>query len=230
MKKMKTERLLLAMGAALLLSACDGKKGGEPPAVAEEAPAVAEEAPSAREDERAAAPPEEESAPPQEEKPPAAPREPAPPEDKRPADTEEAKADEYTRSVGGVSVSKDDFEKDKREILRIIGELAAVMRDRDYESWLSYLDPESAAYWQKPANLKQAQNRLPIKGLTLRNLQDYFKYVFIPSRQERSISEIRYESSSSVKAVQVEDGEDIVFYYFVKSGGAWRLRLPPIEK
>ena len=139
-------------------------------------------------------------------------------------------SDEYKRSVGQVAVSKDDFEKDKKEILRIIDELSGVMKDKNYKSWLTYVDSESLDYWQRPANLKKAQNRLPVKGLALRNLEDYFKYVFIPARKDRTISEIRYESNTYVKAVQVEDGEDIVYYYFNKINGKWMLHLPPINK
>ena len=159
------------------------------------------------------------------------PPEPAKPaKEPEPVKAEKAKADEYERSVGGVSVSKDDFEKDKKEILRIIDELDSIMKEKDYKSWLTYIDSESIDYWQKPVNLKKAQKRLPVKGLAIRNLQDYFKFVFIPSRQGRTITEIRYESNTYVKAVQVEDEEDIVFYYFNKIKGKWMLHLPPIEK
>lgn len=139
-------------------------------------------------------------------------------------------ADEYSRSVGAVDVSKDDFEKDKKAILQIIDELSVVMKNRNYKAWLSYIDAESIEYWQKPANLKKAQNRLPVKGLSIRNLEDYFKFVFIPARTGRVISEIRYDSNTYVKAVQVEEGEDIVYYFFNKINGKWMLHLPPLAK
>lgn len=144
--------------------------------------------------------------------------------------------DEYQKSVGNLTVSKDTFEADKAEIIRTINSLKTIMSDFDYQSWLLYVDNESKAYWSKPANLKKAQNKLPVKGLQLKNLQDYFKYVFVPSRAGRDITTIRYESENYVKAVQItstetqdSDEKYTVFYYFNKIDGHWQLHLPEIE-
>ena len=244
MKKLKIGQLLLLSCAFLSFSACNEKKTAEPP-VAEEEEVIEEvviEEPVVKEEPKPEPqkPAEPKPAEPKKEEPPKEPEKVAevpkpkeeekPPVEEKPQPQAPVPTDEYTRSVGDISVSKDDFEKDKKEILRIIDELAVIMKERDYKSWLTYIDSESTDYWQKPANLKKAQKRLPVKGLTIRNLQDYFKYVFIPSRQERTITEIRYESSTYVKAVQVEESEDIVFYYFNKINGKWMLHLPPIEK
>lgn len=144
--------------------------------------------------------------------------------------------DEYTKSVGNLTVSKDTFEADKAEIMSIIEKLNTIMKDVDYQSWLLYVDDESKTYWSKPANLKKAQSKLPIKGLQLRNLQDYFKYVFIGARVGRSVSTLRYVSDSYVKAVQINQNETeiqeekyTVYYYFNKIDGHWELHLPEIE-
>ena len=138
--------------------------------------------------------------------------------------------DEYSRSVGDVGVSRDTFEDDKTKILRIIEELAGVMKDMDYKRWLTYVDNESVQYWQQSSNLKKAQNRLPVKGLKLNTLQDYFKYVFVPARNGRTVTEIRYISDTYTKAIQVREAQDdVVYYYFNKINGFWLVHLPPIE-
>lgn len=144
--------------------------------------------------------------------------------------------DEYAQSVGSLTVSKDTFEADKAEILSIIDKLSTIMHDFDYDSWLLYVDSQSKAYWSKPANLKKAQSKLPIKGLKLNTLQDYFKYVFVPARAGRSVSTLRYESDTYVKAVQINQPEQngnpesyTVYYYFNKIDGHWELHLPEIE-
>lgn len=143
---------------------------------------------------------------------------------------------EYEKSVGSLTVSQDTFEADKAEILRNIEELKTIMRDFDYKSWLFHVDEESRIYWSKNSNLKKAQSKLPIKGLQLRTLQDYFKYVFVPSRAGRDVTTLRYESENYVKAVQVTDSETddsaekyTVYYYFNKINGHWQLHLPEIE-
>ncbi len=137
--------------------------------------------------------------------------------------------DEYSRSVGAVSVSRDTFAEDKARILKIIEDLSKVMRDMDYKSWLTYVDAESINYYSQSSNLKKAQSRLPVKGLKLNNLQDYFKYVFVPARRDRTVTEIRYISDKYIKAIQVQENQDIVYYYFNKINGYWMVHIPPIE-
>lgn len=134
--------------------------------------------------------------------------------------------DEYERSVGDLHISKDTFEADKREIMRAIAELAVIMKDKDFKSWLKYIDEESKAYWSKPATLRKAQNKMPVKGIQLKSLEDFFKYVFVPARQNRTISEIRYISETHVKAVDVQDDLDLIFYYFKKINGKWLVNIP----
>lgn len=163
------------------------------------------------------------------EPPPAAEKTPEPPvQDVVPEPTVEKTDDEYSRSVGNINVSRDEFVDDKEHILKIISELATVMKNTDYQAWLTYVDSESIKYWQKPENLKKAQSRLPVKGLKLNNLQDYFKYVFIPARAGRTVSEIRYISDTYIKAIQVQEEQDIVYYYFNKIDGKWMVHLPPL--
>ena len=144
--------------------------------------------------------------------------------------------DEYSRAVGNLSVSKDTFEADKAAIMELIDTLSTIMKDMDYQSWLLYVDKESKIYWSKSANLKKAQSKLPVKGLKLKDLQDYFKYVFVPARMGRTVTEIRYESDTYVKAVQITNPSDspeeekyTVYYYFVKTNGHWELNLPQID-
>ena len=140
-----------------------------------------------------------------------------------------SKNDEYERSKGDLDISKDTFEEDKREILHIIRELDAVMSEQNYNAWVSYVDSDSVEYWSKKSNLQKASQRLPVKGLRLNSLNDYFKYVFIPSRKGRNVDEIRYETEAQVKAVQVEDEIDTVYYNFIKHDGKWRVHLPELS-
>ena len=149
-----------------------------------------------------------------------------------PAEEEEAdeEADEYARSIGDVGVSKDTFKEDKEKILRIIDELSVIMKDKDYKAWLPYIDSESKSYWSKTGNLKKAQNRMPIKGIQLKTLQDYFKFIFVPARQQSQITEIRYESDTYIKAVEVQPTQELIYYFFKKTNGNWLVHIPPIEE
>lgn len=138
--------------------------------------------------------------------------------------------EEYLRSTQALSaeelVTKDEFAEDKAEILRIIKELQKVMEKEDVTEWLSYVDTASKNFYSNPANIRKVQKKLPNKAIVLNGIGDYFKYVFIPSRKNREITEIRYISKTNTKAVQVNDDHSITRYYqFIKVNGKWYVQL-----
>ena len=142
---------------------------------------------------------------------------------------DEAEA-EYLRSTQALSaeelVTKDEFAEDKAEILRIIKELQKIMEKKDTEAWLKYVDKDSKNFYSNPKNIKEVQRKLPNKATVLNGIGDYFKYVFIPSRKNREITEIRYISKTNVKAVQVHDDGSVTRYYqFIKVNGKWYVQL-----
>lgn len=137
---------------------------------------------------------------------------------------------EFERSTSAVSVSKETFVEDKTIILNIIGDLDQIMQDQNYDGWLNYLDTSSINYWSQRTNLQKAANRLPVKGIRLTTLEDYFRYVFISSRAGKRVDEIRYDTNNSVKAVQVSDDIDVVYYNFLKMDGIWKLHLPTLSE
>ena len=142
--------------------------------------------------------------------------------------------EEYNKAISEMSpsssVSKDTFEADRKDILSLIESLDAVMARKDFNRWKTFVEPSSLAYWQNPRNLAKASSRLPVKGITIRTLEDYFNYVFIPSRKGRVVDQIRYINSESVKAIQVtKENSVIVYYNFIKTGGRWLIHLPEIE-
>ncbi len=145
---------------------------------------------------------------------------------------EELSDDEYMRSIAALddskSVSKKEFEDDKHRILEIISDLAIIMETKDTLSWLNYIDEPSKEYYKNPVNLRKAQRKLPNKLLELKTIQDYFYYVFIPARKNSHIDEIRYVSKTHVKAVQVREDSDAIYYEFKKENGKWLIYLPPV--
>lgn len=141
---------------------------------------------------------------------------------------EQPKQDEYARSVSELKnevITQDVFENDKKTILHIIDDLSEIMVKKDYRKWIQYISPQSLDYWQNSSNLEAVSARLPIKGISLKNLEDYFRLVFIPSRLNVTVDEIRYISSTSVKVVQVRGDQDIICYYFEKIKNEWMLIL-----
>ena len=142
--------------------------------------------------------------------------------------------EEYLRSTNDLSIDDSvtlkEFEEDKAAILKVIEELSVIMETKNANEWLKYLEPNSINYYSTPANLIKVQKKLPNKTIHLRNIGDYFNYVFIPSRQRSKVDEIRYISKTNIKAVQVKDDKSIVvYYYFTKVDGKWLVHLPPLS-
>ena len=147
------------------------------------------------------------------------------PEEKQPIDPVKSEYERSVKQMQGTVVSLDEFQRTKKDILQVITELNKIIKNKDYESWLAYLSPDSKEYWSNPVNLANVATRLPVKGVKIRNLKDYFNYVFIPARQNSSVEEIRYFSKNMVKAVQPMEKEDLIFYTFENHGGNWLLVL-----
>lgn len=146
---------------------------------------------------------------------------------KSPAKTEaELEYERATKDLAGEVVSMETYENDKKVILAKINELNVIMKDKNYKSWLNYIEKNSIDYWSLKTNLSAISKQLPVKGLNLKTLEDYFNYVFIPSRMGRRIDEIRYISSESIKAVQIRNEDTIVYYNFKKINGEWFVELP----
>ena len=141
--------------------------------------------------------------------------------------------EEYLRSINNLNneelVTKQQFSDDKAAIIKIIDELSRVMAAKDYKKWLTYIEPDSIYYYSNPVNLRNAQKKLPNKAIALKHIEDYFYYVFIPSRKRSRVDEIRYISATNIKAVQVkEDYSTVVYYYFKKINDKWYVHLPPV--
>ena len=155
-------------------------------------------------------------------------------EDDKSGKKNEVVNEEYLRSTKALteeSVTVEEFENDKAEILKIINELKVIMDNGDKTKWLTYIDPDSINYYSNHTNLRKVREKLPNKQIQLHGIGDYFKYVFIPSRKNSNIDEIRYISKSNIRAVQIrEDKSELVYYNFVKKDNKWYVHIPTLSE
>lgn len=155
-------------------------------------------------------------------------------QDNKPGKKNEVVNEEYLRSTKALteeSVTVEEFENDKAEILKIINELKVIMDNGDKTKWLTYIDPDSINYYSNHTNLRKVREKLPNKQIQLHGIGDYFKYVFIPSRKNSNIDEIRYISKSNIRAVQIrEDKSELVYYNFVKKDNKWYVHIPTLSE
>ena len=72
---------------------------------------------------------------------------PVKPSVQKPAKTEaELEYERATQDLGGEKISIETYELDKKIILEKISELNIIMKDKNYKSWLNYIEKSSIDY------------------------------------------------------------------------------------
>lgn len=147
-----------------------------------------------------------------------------------PAQTEVKPETQVTKPVQGEAfdpstISKEQYETEKSEIEALVEVLNTITSSKDYNRWLGYLSDEYREFYSNPEVLKAQTSRLPVKNLQLRNLKDYFNYVFVLSRQKCRVDDITYITPTRVKVIQKEPGKSLIIYNLEKFDGKWKLVL-----
>ncbi len=133
--------------------------------------------------------------------------------------------DEVIAEFDGVAITKKDKALAKSEIEVVVSKLNAITAESDYSGWIGFMSAEYKKEYSNPAVLKQVSKGLPgaAKGIQLKNLQDYFKFVFVPSRQNVRVDDIIYKSPTRVKVIKKDNGKSLIFYNLEKINNRWLL-------
>ena len=123
-----------------------------------------------------------------------------------------------------VAITKSTFESTKSETQAVVEELNRITMNRDYDRWLTYLSKEYYDEFSHPDTLEKVSASLPTKGLKLRNLRDYFTYVFVPSRQNMRVDDIQFVSPTRVYVImEIAPGSPAAIYILEKTDKGWKL-------
>ncbi|UTC78659.1 hypothetical protein E4O04_11920 [Treponema sp. OMZ 799] len=130
--------------------------------------------------------------------------------------------EEVVAQFEGVSITKKDKEIAKSEIEEVVKKLNEITAKKDYGRWRYWLSIEYIKEFSKPEVLKKTSEGLPahLKGKQLKNIEDYFYYVFVPSRQNKKFDDLEYLSPTKV-ATWTTDSK--ILYRFEKIDGRWLL-------
>ena len=133
--------------------------------------------------------------------------------------------DEVIAEFDGVTITKKDKEIAKAEITEVVNKLNDITERKDYAQWVTFLSENYKEEFSNPAVLKKTSENLPgaARGIKLKGLSDYFHYVFIPSRQQGRVDDIRYLSPIRVRVLKKEKHKELIFYDLEKINGRWKL-------
>ncbi len=123
-----------------------------------------------------------------------------------------------------VKITKKTYESTKSELQLVVEDLNRITYARDYQRWLTYLSEAYVATLSDPANLEKVSASLPTKGIKLKNLKDYFSYVFVPSRQNMRVDDIQFVSPTLVYVImELSPKNPAAIYILEKTAAGWKL-------
>lgn len=146
------------------------------------------------------------------------------PEPTEPAQIEPDSDSEVVAQFDNVTITKETFKTTKTELETVVNDLNRVTFARDYTRWLTYLSEDYRQTFSDPVVLAEVSANLPIKGIQLKTIKDYFNYVFVPSRQNMRVDDIKFVSPTRVYVImEISPGSTAAIYIIEKFGDKWKL-------
>ena len=124
------------------------------------------------------------------------------------------------------SISQEVFDSTKVEVQQFIEDLNKIIRNKNYDIWVSHLGNDYFAEKSSSEYLAQIseQPRLKTQKIVLRSPQDYFLHVVVPSRANDRVDDIEFISPTRVKAYTVTpNGQRLRLYDLENSGNTWKI-------
>ena len=144
---------------------------------------------------------------------------PSPPEEtvpqKKPADT--------------FSVTQELYDNTLAEVQRFIGNLNAVIKNKNYTAWRQVLSDEFYQRISSPEFLSAASESalMKVRKIVIKTPNDYFTHVVVPSRSNARVDEIEFSGRDRVKVYYLETRADetrrLRLYDLIRSGDTWKI-------
>ncbi len=123
-------------------------------------------------------------------------------------------------------VSQETYNITFNEIYQFIEKIQKIMDREDYETWKSILTKEYVLKNSDPFYLKQVSEEPSLKNsnITIKNLKDFFLFVFIPSRTGIKMDRIEFLDQNSVKVIAIVNNTNYVIYLLEKDNNKlWKI-------
>jgi len=124
-----------------------------------------------------------------------------------------------------IEISEELYDRTFDEVEAVISELNAIVRNKDFQSWTSYLTERYVTYYSNPAVLEQ-QSKRPIleqNNVQLLTLNDYFEHVFVPSRANLRLDDMVFLEADTVEAIMIIQDQRYVLYLLKQVDDRWKI-------
>jgi hypothetical protein len=130
------------------------------------------------------------------------------------------------------------------DVQHLIQDLNGIIRAKNYKAWITYLAESYFSNISSPAYLGEQTTRLynrdvseilvkggsknSVRKRELRNAQDYFINVVVPSRANDHVDDIVFITQNKVRAFTVDssNGKRLVLYDLENVNGSWKITNP----
>lgn len=136
---------------------------------------------------------------------------------------EELTEQEVIAEFGEVKITKKHYNDTMDEIKIVVEGLNKTTASKNYTTWLKFLSEQYKKTYSNPSILKTTSESLPVKGLKLNSLKDFFNYVFVPSRQKIKVDDIKFLSPVKVNVIMLSKKKELLVYALEKFNEKWLL-------
>lgn len=142
-----------------------------------------------------------------------------PVEDPEPAPDEEP--EEFTQE----DVTEELYDQTFTEVEETIAELNEIISNGDFSRWQTYLTDDYRRTYSDSRVLEESSQSAILRrnNITLRTLEDYFRFVVVPSRANVRLDEIVFVDAVTVEAIMEVEGEKYLLYNLTKAGDRWKI-------
>ena len=122
-------------------------------------------------------------------------------------------------------VTEEIYAKTFDEIEAFIRTLDKIIRDKNYEVWVTYLSEEYIKKTSDPDYLKEQSEKPILKknNILLEDLEDYFYHVVVPSRSQTQLYDIEFIDGSHVKAISIIRNRRGLLYLLIRIDNKWKM-------
>lgn len=125
------------------------------------------------------------------------------------------------------AVTREVFDQTFDDVKKFIDELNGIIRNQEFDLWYRYLTPDFIVYHSNPDFLKQQNESRVLKsrGIVLKNLSDYFRFVVVPSRASVRLDDIFFLNENELEAIMVVNSRRVTVYRLIKIDNEWKIGL-----
>ncbi|MCG8478610.1 MAG: hypothetical protein MI724_05915 [Spirochaetales bacterium] len=128
---------------------------------------------------------------------------------------------------GPIEVSEELYDQTFTEVEMTIAELNQIVADRNFDQWQRYLTEGYRRTYSDPDVLARSSQATILlrNNIRLRSLEDFFRYVVVPSRSNARLDDLVFRDEETVEAIMEVGDQRYLLYLLKKEGDRWKIDI-----